>query len=53
MLIKEGIREDDPIYERYTLEDFQSVVESYGPAKFGNNYLRVLILSGLYELAVG
>lgn len=52
MLIKDDVSEDDPIYERYTFEDFQSIVVSYGPARFTNHYLQALILSGLYELAV-
>ncbi|CCF56482.1 hypothetical protein KAFR_0B01830 [Kazachstania africana CBS 2517] len=52
MLIKDDINDNDPIYERYTLEDFQNIILSYGEARFTNNYLQVLVLSGLYELAV-
>ena len=52
MLIKDTITEDDPIYERYTFQDFQNVVTSYGPTRFTNHYLQVLILSGLYEQSI-
>lgn len=52
MLMKDDISEDDPIYERYTFTDFQNIVTSYGPARFTNHYLQVLVLSGLYELAI-
>ena len=52
MLMKDDISEDDPIYERYTFNDFQNIVTSYGPARFTNHYLQVLVLSGLYELAI-
>ncbi|SCV99999.1 LAFE_0B07206g1_1 [Lachancea fermentati] len=52
MLIKEDISGDDPIYERYNLEDFHNIITSYGVSRFNNYYLQVLLLSGLYELAV-
>ncbi|SMN19100.1 similar to Saccharomyces cerevisiae YFR002W NIC96 Component of the nuclear pore complex, required for nuclear pore formation [Maudiozyma saulgeensis] len=52
MLMKDDITEDDPIYERYTFTDFQNIVTSYGPSRFTNHYLQVLVLSGLYELAI-
>jgi len=52
MLMKDDISEDDPIYERYTFTDFQNIVTSYGPSRFTNHYLQVLVLSGLYELAI-
>ncbi|CCK69997.1 linker nucleoporin NIC96 KNAG_0D02480 [Huiozyma naganishii CBS 8797] len=53
MLIKEEcVDPNDPVYERYTLEDFQSIILSHGPSKFKNSYLQILILSGLFELAV-
>ena len=52
MLIKDSVTEDDPIYERYTFQDFQNTVTSYGASHFTNHYLQVLILSGLYEQAI-
>lgn len=52
MLVKDDVTDEDPVYERYTLEDFQNIIISYGPDKFNNSYLQNLILSGLYELAV-
>ncbi|CCC68554.1 hypothetical protein NCAS_0B04700 [Naumovozyma castellii] len=52
MLIKDNVMGDEPAYERYRLEDFQNTIISYGPSRFGDYYLQVLILSGLYELAV-
>lgn len=52
MLIKDDISLDDPVYERYSLKDFQNVVLSYGSVRFNNSYLQVLLLSGLYEHAI-
>lgn len=52
MLIKDDIGDTDPVYERYSLEDFQNIIVSYGSARFTNHYLQILILSGMYELAV-
>lgn len=52
MLIKESDTDNDPIYERYCLEDFQNIVISYGPSRFSNYYLQTLLLSGLYGLAI-
>lgn len=52
MLIKDSTDVDDPVYERYTLTDFQNTMVSYGEARFKNYYLQVLLLSGLYELAI-
>lgn len=52
MLIKDQVSGDDPVYEQYTLEDFQNIILSYGSARFSNNYLQILIMSGLYEHAV-
>lgn len=52
MLIKKDESDDDPVYERYSLEDFQNIIVSYGPATSANHYLQILIMSGLYELAV-
>ncbi|QLL31744.1 hypothetical protein HG536_0B06100 [Torulaspora globosa] len=51
-LIKDQVSDDDPVYEQYTLEDFQNIILSYGPGKFSNHYLQILIMSGLYENAV-
>ncbi|SSD61934.1 related to Nucleoporin NIC96 [Saccharomycodes ludwigii] len=40
--------------EKYSLEDFQNIVLSYGVAHFSaNNYMQVLLLSGLYHEFVG
>lgn len=52
MLIKDDMEVDDPVYERYTLADFQNTMVSYGEGRFNNYYLQVLLLSGQYELAV-
>lgn len=52
MLIKDDISDSDPVYERYSLSDFQNIITSYGSTRFNNYYLQVLILGGLYELAV-
>lgn len=52
MLIKDDVAGNDPVYERYSLEDFQNIIVSYGSDRFTNYYLQVLILSGLYELAI-
>ncbi|SCU98098.1 LAMI_0F13014g1_1 [Lachancea mirantina] len=52
MLIKEEVSSDEPIYERYGLKDFQGLITSYGASRFQNNFLQVLLLSGLYEHAV-
>lgn len=52
MLIKDDMDMDDPVYERYTLSDFQHTVVSYGEYMFKNYYLQALLLSGQYELAV-
>lgn len=52
MLIKDDIADTDPVYERYSLSDFQNIITSYGGTRFTNYYLQVLILSGLYELAI-
>ncbi|QGN18422.1 nucleoporin NIC96 [Kluyveromyces marxianus] len=52
MLIKDDMDVDDPVYERYTLNDFQNTMVSYGESRFNNYYLQVLLLSGQYELAV-
>ncbi|CUS49622.1 LAQU0S24e00540g1_1 [Lachancea quebecensis] len=52
MLIKQDISDDDPVYEKYDLKDFQTIVTSYGISRFNSTYLHVLLLSGLYELAV-
>ncbi|CDF90934.1 probable NIC96-Nuclear pore protein [Zygosaccharomyces bailii ISA1307] len=52
MLIKDDIADTDPVYERYSLSDFQNIITSYGATRFTNYYLQVLILSGLYELAI-
>jgi nuclear pore complex protein Nup93 len=50
MLVQDGPLSDyDPSHEKYTLADFQQMILSYGPSKFTNNYLQVLLLSGLYE----
>ncbi|QLQ79258.1 hypothetical protein HG537_0B06050 [Torulaspora globosa] len=51
-LIKDQVSDNDPVYEQYTLEDFQNIILSYGPGKFSNHYLQILIMSGLYENAV-
>ncbi|KAH3682972.1 hypothetical protein WICPIJ_006059 [Wickerhamomyces pijperi] len=53
MLAKESddCSELEPIHERYTLKDFQMMILSYGEGKFVNNYLQVLLLSGLFEEA--
>ncbi|KAH3677242.1 hypothetical protein WICMUC_001823 [Wickerhamomyces mucosus] len=52
MLVKDDSQvEFDPIHERYTLKDFQQMILSYGEEKFTNNYLQVLLLSGLFEEA--
>ncbi|CCD23246.1 linker nucleoporin NIC96 NDAI_0B02110 [Naumovozyma dairenensis CBS 421] len=51
-LIKEDVIDDGPIYEKYHLEDFQNIILSYGPSRFTNYYIPVLILSGLYEVAI-
>ncbi|SCU81072.1 LANO_0B01904g1_1 [Lachancea nothofagi CBS 11611] len=52
MLIKQDVSDDDPVYEKYDLTDFQTVVTSYGVSTFDGSYLHVLMLTGLYELAV-
>lgn len=52
MLIKDDFSSDDPVYERYSLKDFQNTIISYGSSRFNNYYLQVLLLGGLYELAV-
>ncbi|CDO92655.1 unnamed protein product [Kluyveromyces dobzhanskii CBS 2104] len=52
MLIKDDMDVDDPVYERYTLSDFQNTMVSYGENRFNNYYLQVLLLSGQFELAV-
>lgn len=52
MLIKNDISDSDPVYERYSLNDFQNIIVSYGHTRFANYYSQVLILSGLYELTV-
>lgn len=60
MLIKEetvsnGISNNiinDSIYERYTLAEFQQLILSYGVQRFNNYYLQILMLSGLFEVAV-
>lgn len=52
MLIKQDVSDDDPVYEKYDLKDFQTIVTSYGISRFSSTYLHVLLLSGLYELAV-
>lgn len=60
MLIKEepatGISSstiiNDSIYEKYTLAEFQQLIISYGVQRFNNYYLQILMLSGLFELAV-
>ncbi|ODV73578.1 linker nucleoporin NIC96 [Cyberlindnera jadinii NRRL Y-1542] len=50
MLVQDGPQSDfDPAHEKYTLVDFQQMILSYGPTKFTNNYLQVLLLSGLYD----
>jgi nuclear pore complex protein Nup93 len=50
MLVQDGPQSDyDPSHEKYTLADLQQMILSYGPSKFTNNYLQVLLLSGLYE----
>lgn len=38
--------------DQYSLSNLQSLIISHGPERFGNNYLQVLLLSGLYESAV-
>ncbi|SCU78242.1 LAME_0A03840g1_1 [Lachancea meyersii CBS 8951] len=52
MLIKENNSSDYPLYEKYDLTDFQTIVTSYGASVFNGSYIIVLMLSGLYELAV-
>ncbi|SCU78033.1 LAFA_0A04566g1_1 [Lachancea sp. 'fantastica'] len=52
MLIKEDSAGDDPLYEKYDLSDFQTIVTSYGMSMFSGSYIMVLMLSGLYELAI-
>lgn len=52
MLVREDSQVDyDPVYEKYTLSDFQEIIISYGVNKFSTNYLQVLLLSGLYDQA--
>lgn len=52
MLVREDSQVDyDPVYEKYTLADFQEIIISYGVNKFSTNYLQVLLLSGLYDQA--
>ncbi|KAL3233616.1 Nucleoporin NIC96 [Nakaseomyces bracarensis] len=51
-LVKENYSNTDPIYEKFSLKDFQDIVTSYGSSKFPNQYLQVLLLSGLFELAI-
>lgn len=52
MLIREDSQvEYDPVYEKYTLPDFQEIILSYGANKFTANYLQVLLLCGLYDQA--
>lgn len=51
-LVKENYSNTDPIYEKFSLMDFQDIITSYGPTKFPNQYLQVLLLSGLFELAI-
>ncbi|CAL9734381.1 nucleoporin Nic96p [Monosporozyma servazzii] len=43
---------NDSIYEKYTLAEFQQLIISYGVQRFNNYYLQILMLSGLFELAV-
>lgn len=52
MLIKEDTSETDPIYERYTLSDFQDTILAFGKEHFQDNYFRSLMLSGLFESAI-
>lgn len=52
MLIKDDASDSDPAYERYRLEDFQNIIISYGSDRFSNHYCQVLVISGLYEMAV-
>ena len=52
MLIKDEVSDNDPVYERYSLEDFQNIIASYGDSRFTNYYLQVLVLCGMYELAI-
>ena len=62
MLIKEEATNDgklsnndivnDTIYEKYTLYEFQQLILSYGAQRFNNDYLQILLLSGLFEYAV-
>lgn len=52
MLVREDSQVDyDPVYEKYTLADFQEIILSYGVNKFSTNYLQVLLLCGLYDQA--
>lgn len=43
---------NDTIYKNYTLEEFQQLILSYGVQRFNNDYLQILLLSGLFEYAV-
>ncbi|CCH59876.1 hypothetical protein TBLA_0C00600 [Henningerozyma blattae CBS 6284] len=52
MLIKDNISDNEPIYEKYSLEDFQNIILSYGTKNLNNFYFQSLLLSGLYESAI-
>ncbi|CEP63547.1 linker nucleoporin NIC96 LALA0_S08e05006g [Lachancea lanzarotensis] len=52
MLIREDSSGNGPLYEKYDLSDFQTIVTSYGASMFSGSYILALMLSGLYELAI-
>lgn len=47
-----SLSDNNPIYEKFTLVDFQNIILSYDNSQFANHYLQILLLSGLYELAI-
>ncbi|SCU78724.1 LADA_0A07162g1_1 [Lachancea dasiensis] len=52
MLIKQDVSKEDPVYEKYELTDFQTIISSHGASMFNGSYLNALMLSGMYELAI-
>lgn len=51
-LVKENCSNTDPIYEKYSLNDLQATVTTFGEKRFPNNYFQVLLYSGLFERAL-
>ncbi|CCH60321.1 hypothetical protein TBLA_0C05250 [Henningerozyma blattae CBS 6284] len=51
-LITDKTLSNESVYERYTLEDFQNLILSHGPDRYSDNYLSILLLSGLFDNAI-